>query len=841
LVLERGVREATVLGGLPGLTSWPSAIPTWRLGEPLVIVVGGAEKTAFTRIGARLLDRSGELLLEPGIEIGPLVTSGNGLAFHRIAIEPPSVPVGEYRIEVVITDESGNVTASQTMPVLVDDRSEALAWTDSDSPRVGPSMTDGMALGPPVAGDSRSGKRADGSPSDEDAASQELFNTDPERFVGGSPNEKPPTGTIEALSLPSVGARGAALLLSGQSGGAVAGEVVWAGGGGEAGDGLVSIHVYVEVDGGDLLAGSEVLPIPIEVYGYLLDQSGSLVAHIAEGFLLDGRLLAKKIDLTGFKFLGGFRSSPGIYSLRILVRNRQTGRFFLARRDMNIRTGVQTEPYLMPPLVAEPNDSWVIGFQHGIQPDELKAEIPDFDSWPSAMPVWRADQPLDFILRGSELGTGQAFSAQIFDHLGNRVLDLDVTTVSSATSADGLSSYHASVAATDLPTDQYRLAIVLTNSESGQTASQSLPVLVHGLPSTFVWTDPAAPRGTAPPSQSPLMDEVGAEDLQAEAMRAAYLDALRLWADGDEVAARRTLAELERPVQTSGSARGWRQLITLERLTAMSLTEGHPASLMAVAFLHRGMFSWYMARGESALSTHSWQMAATMARIAPGLKGWEPPEDFSESMLVDLAGLLVRSGQPRTAKQLLESAAKVAPGSAPALLGLGALYERVGHPEEAVAPLKTLVENHPDDSEGRLRLAVDLARTGSEKNAEEHFRTLLEPAVIGWIRTIAYQELGRTLVQQGRNGEACDVLGEGVAHFPDNQRLRILLAHALDGARQSRQATAVIEELEAISSQQYTSPRYRYSVWPDLGGERIRSTLLAAENEGLDALREALQ
>jgi thioredoxin-like negative regulator of GroEL len=494
----------------------------------------------------------------------------------------------------------------------------------------------------------------------------------------------------------------------------------------------------------------------------------------------------------------------------------------------------------MPPLVPEPDESWVVGVQHGLQPDDLKREVPGLDSWPSAMPVWPADQPLEFVLVCTELGEGQAVSAQVFDRLGNRVLDLDVEVGPSIASADGLSSYHASVAATDLPADQYRLMIQLANAESGQTASQSLPVVIHGLPSTFVWTDPAAPRGAPPPSASPLLDMPSADDLQAEAIRAAYIDALRLWAAGDVVAARRTLAELEGSVEASGSARGWRQLITLERVTAMSLTGGHPASVMGVAFLHRDMFSWYLARGEPGLSTHSWQMAATMARIAPGIKDWDPPDGFSESLLIDLAGLLVRSGQPRTARQLLESAANLAPGSAPALLGLGALEERIGHPEEAVPPLKTLVETHPDDPEGRLRLAVNLGRTGSEKNAEEHFRALLDPSVTVWVRTLAYQELGRMLVQQGRAGEAIEVLSDGAAQIPGNQRLRILLAHALDTAQRPRDATVVIDELEAKAAQQTTSPRYRYSMWPDLGGERVHSTLVASEAEGLDALREAL-
>ena len=48
-------------------------------------------------------------------------------------------------------------------------------------------------------------------------------------------------------------------------------------------------------------------------------------------------------------------------------------------------------------------------------------------------------------------------------------------------------------------------------------------------------------------------------------------------------------------------------------------------------------------------------------------------------------------------------------------------------------------------------------------------------------------------------------------------------------------------QLGALGAQQTTSPRYRYSMWPDIDADRVRSTLIAAEEQGVAALREALQ
>jgi protein involved in temperature-dependent protein secretion len=135
---------------------------------------------------------------------------------------------------------------------------------------------------------------------------------------------------------------------------------------------------------------------------------------------------------------------------------------------------------------------------------------------------------------------------------------------------------------------------------------------------------------------------------------------------------------------------------------------------------------------------------------------------------------------------------------------------------------------------------VNRRRLGAEKAAEKLLRGLLEPSAPRWIRTLAYQELGGLLVSEGRVGEAVELLREGVRRIPDNQRLRILELHALDLAGRSQEADSVVKALGERFSQQSTSPRYRYSRWPDLDGDRVRSTLEAAEVEGVAALKEAL-
>jgi thioredoxin-like negative regulator of GroEL len=649
-----------------------------------------------------------------------------------------------------------------------------------------------------------------------------------------------PKGSMKIIPLGGVGARGAALLLSGQSGGEVDGAVIWTTGGREDASEQVLVQFMIEVDGRSLFADSPHSRIPIEVYGYLLDEEGSVAGHLAEGILLDDCRQAQLIERSGLKFVGDVGVPPGLYSFRVLVRNRLTRKFFLARRDLDARFEDPLQMVLLPPLVAEPRGSWVMAGVRDRPLDSLLDEIPGISSWPSAMPVWRDEEALEMVLGCSELGEGRHVSARLYDRLGNPVLDPDVEVKREVFAGRGLTFYSVSAAAPDVPAGEYRFAVSVSDADSGQTVSQSLPMLIHDRDTNFVWTDSAAPRTPRSPSTPVAKDQPTPEDLEIETMRAAYMEVLRMWSEGEVVNARRQLAELEYPLRASESARSWRQLVTVERLTALTLAKNRPLSLMAVGLLHRDMHSWYLARGETLLAQHSWRMAAMIARVAPSIDGWDRSVDFSECLLLDLASRLAGAGDRHSARQLLETTSEIAPDSAPALLGLGALSERSGFPDEAVEELKKLYKKHPEHAEGRLRLAVNRARVGEKNAAEELFRGLLEPSSPLWIRTIAHQELARLLIDEGRIGEAERRLREGVAQIPGNQRLQILLAHCIDRADRPGEAGAVVDRIEMQGSQKNTSPRYRYSAWPDLDAERVRSTLGDSRRLGIEALRGIL-
>lgn len=643
----------------------------------------------------------------------------------------------------------------------------------------------------------------------------------------------------DVIPLGGVNARAAALLLSGQSGGEVEGAVVWACTGLDPSGARAEIVVLLEVDGRSLLETSDASRVPLEVYGYLVSAAGAVVEHVSDGLLLDRGPLRAAVAAGGLRLVARFAVAPDLYSLRMLVRNRVSGRFLLVSRDLDLRLEDRTEPLLLPPLAVGNAGSWVVAGHRGADPAELEERVSEIDGWPAARPSWRADRSLELVLAGSELGDRLRLSSRLIDGLGRRLLDPEITVEQRLETRGVVHAYRTTVEPPDLPAGSYRFVVELSDADTGSAVTQSMTVVIHDLDRELAWTDPDAPHeARAAPLPGPPRD--GVIDIESETIQGAYVEALRLWADGAAIAARRELAELEHPLESSASTRAWRQLINVERVTIMKLAREDPRSLAAVAMLHRDMYDWYRARTEPQLARHSWKMAAMAARLAARL--WQAPlaAEFSECLLIDLAGRLVSAGQPRSAHELLDGALDVAPGSAPALLGLGALLERTGAPAEAAEIFERLLQQHPERLDGRLRLAVTSARSGATRRAEAMFRELTDGSSPRWVRAVASQELARLLIDRGDLGEAEAVLDEAIAAVPENQRLRLQRGFVLDLAGRPAEAAATVESIRALGARQGTSPRYTYSIWPDLDGDRVRAVLRETLELALAGLRESI-
>jgi VWFA-related protein len=141
------------------------------------------------------------------------------------------------------------------------------------------------------------------------------------------------------------------------------------------GDGEKSyVPVLIEIDGATLLAGKQPKVLPVEIYLYALDGDGAVHDFLTQTVGLD--LTKAEPGLRGLrdgglKFFGHLDLLPGDYSLRILVRNGATGLSGLRVVPVHVPAFTR-EPYLLPPLVPDPPNRWLVTREEPREEDKAK-------------------------------------------------------------------------------------------------------------------------------------------------------------------------------------------------------------------------------------------------------------------------------------------------------------------------------------------------------------------------------------------------------------------------------------------------------------------------------------
>jgi Flp pilus assembly protein TadD len=182
----------------------------------------------------------------------------------------------------------------------------------------------------------------------------------------------------------------------------------------------------------------------------------------------------------------------------------------------------------------------------------------------------------------------------------------------------------------------------------------------------------------------------------------------------------------------------------------------------------------------------------------------------------------------------------MSPANPVALLGLAWAHEVHGEYEQASELLQKLVENEPGNAHARLRLAVCERRLGDPASAEANFRRVLAQETEPWIRSIAHQELTRTLLSQGDVEGAARQARTALEESPGDEEAAILLASISERLGRVAEADAIIGRIVPAPSDQ-PSARYVYDRRPDLEIEAARAKLHAMMDERLELLASGLR
>ncbi len=238
--------------------------------------------------------------------------------------------------------------------------------------------------------------------------------------------------------------------------------------------------VLITARGEDLLAGVAGEVLPFEIYAYALDQQGVVRDFFSTRMGLGLAEAGAAIRQSGIKYWGHFDLDPGVYSVRVLIRNDLTGRRALATAALEVPGN---DPVLQPPLFPEPPTKWLL-LREDESDQRRDVAFPFLRSGepfiPAARPEVTAGGETPISIVGMNLGAGSvSVRTQVFTPSGEQVADGgDVVLAPDAKAGSGLSQLSGTfVAGEKLASGDYTLVITVTDQNNDQHSS-STPIRV---------------------------------------------------------------------------------------------------------------------------------------------------------------------------------------------------------------------------------------------------------------------------------------------------------------------------------------------------------------------------
>lgn len=244
------------------------------------------------------------------------------------------------------------------------------------------------------------------------------------------------------------------------------------------------VPVLVEVDGPSLLAGGQQEALPLEVYAYAMDRSGTVRDFFARALQLDATESGVALRQAGFKYWGHFDLAPDDYVVRILVRRVDSGAVGLQSLSLRVPAADDSESALLPPLVPESMGKWVFAREEGAE--QAAASYPfmmgEQPFIPAAKPALPSGQATPLAVYGFNLGDGDLTAEARLLRSDGEAVDRSKVRVELRPdpARGGLTRLVGALQLGSVTAGQYRLEITVTDAATGRQQSSSLPVIVNG-------------------------------------------------------------------------------------------------------------------------------------------------------------------------------------------------------------------------------------------------------------------------------------------------------------------------------------------------------------------------
>ena len=665
---------------------------------------------------------------------------------------------------------------------------------------------------------------------------------------------------LHARPLRGLPASMAAIILAGRAGGQVvlvplALPLVLPAGGGSA---TATVPILVEIDGPSLLGPDPPEQAEVGLYAYAVTETGEVRGFFSHSLSLDLGEVGEAVFVGGLKVFAHLELPPGRYSLRVLVHLPGAQRYGLAVQPLAVPDGSA----LLAPLAEEPEAPWLLVAEapHG---EAARGELATADGGlrfgellrragtpvPSALPLLHGEgAEFDLLLYGAAGTPGpDQLEARVGEPGGGEVVRLPAQVLGrEPTDLPGLDRLRVSLPFGELATGSYELSFVAPEVGGRELTSPALPVVVvRGESSARLWTDVQRQIVGGDATRPASLDLEGSDARRRgrqtrarSALRQAYRTVLARLASGDREGALADLVQIEDEVVDTVTEHPFELLYDIETEVLASLAAVDADALLPVVQFSMDAYDRHRAALDYGLATHSRRVGERAATLfADGAAG-EGTAALAAGALAQLGAELQTAHVLLAAKELLERALVLDPANRFALLNLAAGHEKTADYAGAVALLRRLVELDPKSPEGRVRLAINLLRIGQAEEGSSILRRVVAEDNPPWVLTLAYEELAARHLAAGRAGDAAALLGQAVGRLPEQGRLLVQLAYALERAGRTTEAARTIQRIAAGDG---ASPRHQYNRWPVEEREAIARRTSEAAMVRLPSLGAALE
>lgn len=193
--------------------------------------------------------------------------------------------------------------------------------------------------------------------------------------------------------------------------------------------GLAYVPVLIETEGRTLLAGQTGERMAVEVFAYALDASNRIHDFFNQTINVELDNTRAAIEAGGLKYFGELKLPPGSYSLRVLVRNRDTDLYGMRTQTIEVPRFDDGRAIVLTPHLPEPRGKWLL------VRDERKAEQrPPFPFMlgrepylPAAHAQLAPAEGVDLVVLGYNLGREvPALHGRVLDRNGNEVARMEL-------------------------------------------------------------------------------------------------------------------------------------------------------------------------------------------------------------------------------------------------------------------------------------------------------------------------------------------------------------------------------------------------------------------------------